>query len=237
MNSETPATPAQPLADALIGLDPPVPAETVERLGVLLDLLQSWKGAGLVGFRSAEDLARHYFREALQLRSLLPDQGPYLDVGSGGGTPALPLAVAQSAGDWILLEPRSTSAAFLEMAAETLGLAGRVRVVRQRLKHFLSLEQARNDLARVSAVTLRAVRLQTPEWKGLASGLSAGVPVIWPTTRAARTRADLPEGLYEETLAPAERGVVWIGRPRQNGQVDRIVDRVHVSRETSRSTP
>lgn len=218
MTSEIPAPSGGPLAEALLGIEPPLNAEAFEKLGNLFDLLRAWKGAGLFGFRSAEDLAHHYFREALLLRPLLPAEGPFLDVGSGGGTPALPLALARSAGDWILLEPRKTPAAFLEMAAESLGLTTRVRVVRERLKHFLSLERGRDDLARVSAVTMRAVRLQAPEWKGLACGLSAGTPVIWPTSRAARTRAVLEEGLFEETFTPAERGVVWIGRPRHNGQ-------------------
>lgn len=234
MTSESPAPSGGPLAETLLGLEPPLQAEAVEKLGRLFDLLRSWKGAGLFGFRSAEDLARHYFREALELRPLLPADGPFLDVGSGGGTPALPLAIAQGAGDWILLEPRSTPAAFLEMAAESLGLEARVRVVRERLKHFLNLERGRDDLARVSAVTVRAVRLQAPEWRGLARALSAGTPVIWPTSRAARTRAALEEGLFEESFTPAERGVVWIGRPRHNGQGD---SSRNVSRETSRSTP
>ena len=104
------------------------------------------EGAGIVGFRSAEDLALHYFREALLLARLLPERGPFLDIGSGGGTPALPLAIA-GGGHWILLEPRQVSAAFLEMAADKLGLSTRVRVVRQRLKEFLRSEAGRTELA------------------------------------------------------------------------------------------
>ena len=203
------------LPEALSGVEPPVPQEALERLARLFEMVRAWKGAGIVGFRSAEDLAVHYFREALLLGRLLPERGPFLDIGSGGGTPALPLAIA-GGGHWLLLEPRQVSAAFLEMAADKLGLSARVRVVRQRLKEFLSSPTGRAELGRVSAVTMRAVKLQRGEWAMLAAGMGAGAPVIWPTSRAARGRAALESGLFDEEFVPADRGVVWVGRRRES---------------------
>ena len=202
------------LAAALAGLEPPLPSAAEIRLARLFDLLREWKGAGIVGFRTPEELARHYFREALLLQATLPDKGPYLDVGSGGGTPALPLALARGTEGWLLLEPRRTAAAFLEMAVETLGLADRVRIVRQRLKDFLNSPAGADEARVVSAVTMRAVRLQAAEWTMLARRMSPGALVIWPTTRKARQRAALPEGLFDEDFIGAERGVIWTGRPR-----------------------
>lgn len=200
-----------PLDEALSGVEPPVSQAVQEQLAHLFQMLCAWKGAGITGFRSKEDLARYYFREALLLGRLLPERGPFLDIGSGGGTPALPLAIA-GGGNWLLLEPRQVSAAFLEMAAEKLGLSTRVRVVRQRLKEFLRSDTGRIELPRVSAVTMRAVKLEPGEWTGLATGISAGAPVIWPTSRPARERARIESGLFGEEIVPADRGIVWIGR-------------------------
>lgn len=199
------------LTEALSGVEPPIPPEAREQLAHLFRMLRAWRGAGIVGFRSAEELAIHYFREALLLGRLLPEHGPFLDIGSGGGTPALPLAIARG-GQWLLLEPRQVSAAFLEMATDKLGLSSRVRVIRQKLKEFLSSETGRAEVRRVSAVTMRAVKLQRGEWAMLAAGTPAGVPVIWPTSRAARKRAALESGVFDEEFIPADRGIVWVGR-------------------------
>ena len=213
MSDPAAAESAGPVNEALSGVEPPVSPAVRKQLARLFEMLRAWKGAGITGFRSPEDIARYYFREALLLGRLLPARGPFLDIGSGGGTPALPLAIAGPE-HWILLEPRRSSAAFLEMATDQLGLDARVRVVRQRLKEFLRSETGRSELGRVSAVTMRAVKLRAEEWTQLAAGLSAGVPVVWPTSRPARERARFGSGLFHEQIVPAERGIVWIGRPR-----------------------
>lgn len=226
MSGGTSAPPARPLGEALSGVTPPVSAPVYDQLVRLYEMLHAWKGAGIVGFRTPEDLARYYFREALLLQPLLPAPGPFLDIGSGGGTPALPLALAGDA-HWTLLEPRRASGAFLDAAIESLGLAPRVRVNRQRLKDFLKSDAGRTETARFAGVTLRAVKLRAEEWSLLAGSLSPDVPVIWPTSRSARQRAELEQGLFEEEFVTAERGVVWIGRAGRDA-----VRPTGVSRET-----
>ena len=227
-----PAAPANglpvTLAEALAGLEPALEAAQETALVRLFGLLQERQGTGITGFNSSEALARHYFREALELRRFLPGRGPYLDVGSGGGTPALPLA-AVAEGAWTLLEPRRQAAGFLDLAADSLGIASRVQVVRARLHNYLNNPAQRSSLGAVAAVTLRAVRLRAQEWKGLAAALSHEAVVIWLTSESARARADLPSGVYDEEIFPAERGVVWLGRPRRMANGD------DVSRETSTS--
>ncbi len=196
------------LRTALEGLDPPVGDEAAARLGALFGLLREWKGAGLTGFRDEAALAQGYFRESLELRSFLPQSGPILDVGSGGGAPALPLAVV-AGGTWTLLEPRRIASVFLELAARKLDLAASVQVERARLGDWL-VGKAPGSLP-FAAVTLRAVRLARREWEGLAAALPPEAVVVWPTTVAARRRAACPEGLFTERKVPASRGIVWLG--------------------------
>ena len=54
------------------------------------------------------------------------------DLGSGGGVPALPLAVRFSRSQWILVESAARRAAFLREAVEALELGPRVAVVEAR---------------------------------------------------------------------------------------------------------
>ncbi len=196
------------LRAALEGLQPPVTDPAAERLGTLFGLLREWDGAGLTGFRDEAALAQGYFREALELRGHLPAPGPVLDIGSGGGTPALPLAAVTDRG-WTLLEPRRSASVFLELAVRKLDLAGRVKVERKRLGDWLDSREPGS--LPFAAVTLRAVRLTRREWKGLAAALPAGAVVVWPTTGAARRRAECPEGILDERAVPATRGIVWLG--------------------------
>ena len=62
-----------------------------------------------------------------------PAKGQALDLGSGGGLPALPLALACPGWSWDLAEATGKKAAFLEEAREALGLAG-VQVISAHLK-------------------------------------------------------------------------------------------------------
>lgn len=178
-------------------------------------LLRARAHLGVTGFRSPEALAERFFREALDLRVVLPAAGPYLDLGSGGGTPALPLAAAAETGDWVLVEARRMPCEFLREAVETMGLASRIRIHRGRFEEYLKQDEAPSVLGAVSAVTLRAVRLNEAEWRGLARCLSPAAVVVWPTSRAARGRSDLPDGLFEESERATDHGIVWSGRTRR----------------------
>lgn len=207
------------LRTVLATLDPPLPPTQAARMGTLFNLLREWRRAGITGFSGPDALARYYFLEALELRRFLPPAAGFLDVGSGGGTPALPLALTGS-GHWTLLEPRRRAAAFLEIAAGRLGLAPRLSVVRKTLQHFLNSPEGTAALGQTGAVTLRAVKLRRGEWKGLARALTPRTPVIWPTSRAARERAAIPPRLYHEEIFEAARGIVWIGRPVRKSSDD-----------------
>jgi 16S rRNA (guanine527-N7)-methyltransferase len=70
-----------------------------------------------------------------------PPTGLVIDLGSGGGVPGLPLALAWPDSRWVLLDSSARRAAFLHQAVERLGLADRVEVRCQRAE-----EAGRTDL-------------------------------------------------------------------------------------------
>jgi 16S rRNA (guanine527-N7)-methyltransferase len=61
--------------------------------------------------------------------------GPALDLGSGGGLPGLPLALAWPATMWFLVEGSTKRAHFLCEAAAQLGLSDRVEVLAERAEN------------------------------------------------------------------------------------------------------
>jgi 16S rRNA (guanine527-N7)-methyltransferase len=82
----------------------------------------------------------------------LADVARGIDVGSGGGLPAIPLAIARRDIAWTLVESTGKKARFLEAVARRLGLAN-VRVVQARAE-----QAARTDLREsFDVATSRAV--------------------------------------------------------------------------------
>jgi 16S rRNA (guanine527-N7)-methyltransferase len=126
----------------------------LSQLDRLDSLLTRWSHAvDLSGFRDPGERFDRYFCEPLDASRWLPQRegGLALDLGSGGGSPALPLAVVQPGGRWTLLEPNRRKAVFLEEAVAELGLEG-VRVSRSRLEAFAPEEP-------LDVVTSRGVAL------------------------------------------------------------------------------
>jgi 16S rRNA (guanine527-N7)-methyltransferase len=75
--------------------------------------------------------------DSLQLAPLAPNDGDWLDIGTGAGFPGLAIAAVQPKRRFILVEPRRLRADFLREAAATLALpqvvviTGKVENVRQ----------------------------------------------------------------------------------------------------------
>jgi len=90
-------------------------------------LLAANRQLNLTGARDAEALADH-LRDALTLLSDITD-GPLVDVGSGGGLPGIPLALATGF-EVLLVEATAKKAAFLTRVLTELGLAGEVAAQR-----------------------------------------------------------------------------------------------------------
>jgi 16S rRNA (guanine527-N7)-methyltransferase len=97
---------------------------TVDALGRFADLLIRWNRVhNLTGpIRDLGDLVDRHLLESLALRPLL--QGERVaDVGSGGGLPGLPLAIAEPERRFTLIESRSKRVSFLRHVIAELRLA------------------------------------------------------------------------------------------------------------------
>ncbi|HYT67128.1 MAG TPA: 16S rRNA (guanine(527)-N(7))-methyltransferase RsmG [Vicinamibacterales bacterium] len=89
-----------------------------------------------------------------------------IDLGSGGGSPAIPLALALGSPRLVMVESRSRKAAFLREAAREVGVSAVVEAVR-----FEELKAAGRHAHSADVVSMRAVRPNS-ETLGLAQSLA-----------------------------------------------------------------
>jgi len=114
--------------------------ETLARLERYLDLLEKWNAViNLTAVRDRERMVTLHLLDSLTLVSNIAGRSRLLDVGSGGGMPGIPLAVACPHLKVTLLEPNQKKAAFLRQAKLELGLE-QVSVVAERVERWLSPE-------------------------------------------------------------------------------------------------
>ncbi len=97
-------------------------------------LLRKWNAVqNLVSRETLDELRTRHFRDSLQLMTWVrPSDRVVLDIGSGGGFPAIPLAIASRGLErrFILLEPTVKKSAFLKTVARDLALPVTVEAVR-----------------------------------------------------------------------------------------------------------
>jgi 16S rRNA (guanine527-N7)-methyltransferase len=117
-------------------LDVPVSPSQWRALDQFVGLLLEWNARiNLTGARSREEVMGEHVPDALALAHLVPGPARVIDVGSGGGLPALPFAILRGDCPLTLVEPRAKRVAFLRTAVRQAGLekvevrAGRVEEV------------------------------------------------------------------------------------------------------------
>lgn len=110
----------------------PLAPPALMQLGAFAELVARWNARiDLTAARSAEQLSEVMFADALMLadEALVRRGARVLDVGSGAGAPAIPLALLRPDVTLVLVEPLHKRVAFLRTAVGSLdGLAGRVEV-------------------------------------------------------------------------------------------------------------
>jgi 16S rRNA (guanine527-N7)-methyltransferase len=124
-----------------------------ERLARFLAELDLWRRhVNLTGRLTAEELVSHAL-ESLVGAELLAPRSTVVDVGTGGGFPGVPLAIARADVELTWLEPREKRAAFLRHVARALPVANAV----VRTARTGDLEPSEFDFATCRAVALDAL--------------------------------------------------------------------------------
>lgn len=101
----------------------PLPEEAQERLLAYVELLAKWnKTYNLTAIREPERMLSHHLLDSLAVARHLPP-GSLADVGSGGGLPGIPLAIADPNRHVTLNDANHKKAAFLQQAVVELRLA------------------------------------------------------------------------------------------------------------------
>ena len=137
-------------------------------------LLMKWQAVqNLVSRETLSDVWTRHFADSLQVLKLLKDEDhSFLDIGSGGGLPAIPLAIALKGSNrhFTLIEPNGRKVSFLRTVIRELGLL--VTVEARRSDQIDSRETPVPDV-----ITCRALA-------GLPQLCSWIAPFFGPDTRA-----------------------------------------------------
>lgn len=118
-------TPRATLDRGLRELALALPAGAPEKLMSYLELLAKWnKIHNLTAIRDPLQAVSHHLLDSLAVLHELPDRtGTLADVGSGGGLPGIPIAIAEPARPVTLNDANEKKGAFLRQAVIELGLA------------------------------------------------------------------------------------------------------------------
>ena len=110
------------LPAGLAELNIELPETAQQQLLAFRDLLLKWnKTYNLTALRDPEQAISHHLLDSLAILPHVGD-GNLLDVGSGGGLPGIPLAIARPALSVRMVDTVQKKATFLQQAAIQLGL-------------------------------------------------------------------------------------------------------------------
>jgi len=142
-----------------------LPASLVEQLTAYVELLQRWnERMNLTALDDRDSgLDRLVIEPMIAARHLPTAKPRVIDIGSGGGSPAIPMRLAMRGGSMLMVETKARKAAFLREAVRQLGLKD-TRVEASRFESLLAVPELHEAF---DVLTLRAVRVEGRVLRGI----------------------------------------------------------------------
>jgi 16S rRNA (guanine527-N7)-methyltransferase len=168
------------------------------------DLLLRWSARiNLTAARSVDVLIADHFPDAFALARQLDQPARVIDVGSGGGLPALPLALIRPELSILLCEPIAKKGAFLRTAIRELDLAARVELAATRG------EQLANEYPGAFDAAISRATLPPEKW------LPLGLRLVRPGGRVfvLTTPPTLPQQLRRQVYLDGKRVLIEVQAP------------------------
>jgi 16S rRNA (guanine527-N7)-methyltransferase len=174
---------------------------TAERLEVYYDLLSRWNAkinlTALNLSSGDEAIDRLLVEPLVAARSVRPGDTTLLDIGSGGGSPALPLAIASPQLVVTMVEVKVRKSAFLREAVRTLGL--QAQVLTSRFETLLA-DPVMHEFADI--LSLRAVRVDLRTLSGIQAFVKPGGRFFLFRPTENQKLLDLPPTLFPADTVP-----------------------------------
>lgn len=168
-------------------------ARATERLRAYTTMLLNWNRdvSNLISTNDEQRFVARHLRESVEPVQWIQEAGAgrWLDFGSGGGLPALPLALCGIGESWTLVESRRTKTLFLRKTIQDLGMQN-VEVVNDRLENVAEIPE---NASTFDAFTSRATLTLGPTLK-LAAALvrPSGDAFLWKGSRHEQEMEDEP---------------------------------------------
>lgn len=168
-----------------------IPAHAESRLVSYFDLLFKWNAKmNLTALTDLDAAIDRLLLEPVAAAVELPHQLDLLDLGSGGGSPGVPLAIVLQARRLVMVESKSRKAAFLREAARAVELNAVVECDR-----FEAVAERGAYRGQMTVVSIRAVRVDR-------ATLTMAMTFLQPAGRIAlfSRHPALPDDLTDEAL-------------------------------------
>ena len=147
-----------------------IPSELAAKLVAYYDLLQRWnRKINLTSLSDTDEAIDRLLLEPLSAAQNLSAGARLADLGSGGGSPAIPLGLALNAPNILMIESRSRKASFLREAAREVGLPATVEAQR-----FEDVSKMARYAGQYDLVSVRAVRPNAQTFAACSGLLRAG---------------------------------------------------------------